>query len=179
MPWQTKSTRAVYENPWIRVREDEVARPDGGAGIYGVVELRHPAVFVVALDDDGRVLLVEVDRYTVGRSWEVIAGGSDGEPAEPAARRELLEESGLEAAEWIEVGRMNALNGICVAPETVFVARGLTSVEDAQSHQAEEGITASRWVPLEEALRMTVTGEITDGESIAALAMAAVHLKAL
>ncbi|WP_324013035.1 NUDIX hydrolase [Microbacterium sp. JZ37] len=179
MAWQTKRTRTVYENPWIRVREDDVARPDGGEGIYGVVELRHPAVFVVALDEEGRVLLVEVDRYTVGRSWEVVAGGSDGEPAEQAARRELLEESGLEAAEWIEVGRMNALNGICVAPETVFLARGLMSAHDAGAHQAEEGITASRWVPLDEALRMSVSGEISDGESIAALAMAAVHLKRL
>ncbi|WP_456286642.1 NUDIX hydrolase [Microbacterium sp. JZ70] len=179
MAWQTKRTRTVYENPWIRVREDDVARPDGGEGIYGVVELRHPAVFVVALDEEDRVLLVEVDRYTIGRSWEVVAGGSDGEPAEQAARRELLEESGLEAAEWIEVGRMNALNGICVAPETVFLARGLTSAHDAAAHQAEEGITASRWVPLDEALRMSVSGEISDGESIAALAMAAVHLKRL
>ncbi|MDN3311383.1 NUDIX hydrolase [Microbacterium oryzae] len=176
MGWQTRSTRVTYENPWIRVREDEVVRPDGGHGIYGVVELRHPAVFVVALDEDERVLLVEVDRYTVGASWEVVAGGSDGEPAEVAARRELLEETGLEADEWIAVGRMDALNGICVAPETVFLARGLRHVADADAHRAEEGITRSRWVAIRDALRMTATGKLTDGESIAALAMAAVHL---
>jgi len=174
--WITKSSRVAYENPWIRVREDEVARPDGEAGIYGVVELRHPAVFVVALDADDRVLLVQVDRYTVGSSWEVVAGGSDGEPAETAARRELREEAGLEADEWIEAGRMTALNGICVAPETVFVARGLRPVADAAGHQAEEGITGLRWVPFGEALRMTATDEITDGETIAALAMAAARL---
>ncbi|MGW9114080.1 NUDIX domain-containing protein [Microbacterium sp. NPDC055683] len=179
MAWSTRSSRTVYENPWIRVREDAVGRPDGGEGVYGVVELRHPAVFVVALDPDDRVLLVEVDRYTVGPSWEVVAGGSDGEPAEVAARRELREESGLEADEWIEVGRMNALNGICVAPETVFIARGLRAVADAAPHQAEEGITSSQWVPLDEALRMTVDGRITDGESIAALGMAAVRLRML
>lgn len=177
MTWSTKSSRTAYENPWIRVREDAVSRPDGSDGIYGVVELRHPAVFVVALDADDRVLLVEIDRYTVGPSWEVVAGGSDGEPAEVAARRELLEESGLEAGEWIEAGRMNALNGICVAPEVVFIARDLREAGDATAHRAEEGITASRWVPLDDALRMSTTGEITDGESIAALAMASVHAR--
>lgn len=172
-----KSSRTAYENPWIRVREDEVRRPDGSDGIYGVVELRNAAVFVVALDADDRVLLVEVDRYTVGPSWEVVAGGSDGEPAEVAARRELLEEAGLEAGEWIEAGRMHALNGICVAPEVVYIARDLHEAEDATAHRAEEGITASRWVPLDDALRMSTTGEITDCESIAALAMASVHVR--
>ncbi|WP_221583667.1 NUDIX domain-containing protein [Microbacterium sp. G2-8] len=176
MAWIRSSTRTAYENPWIRVREDDVTRPDGSDGIYGVVELRHPAVFVVALDEDDRVLLVHVDRYTVGPSWEVVAGGSDGEDAEVAARRELREESGLEADEWIEAGHMNALNGICVAPETVFVARGLRAAADASAHQAEEGISEVRWVPFAEALRMTATDEISDGETIAALTMAAARL---
>lgn len=173
MPWATRESRTVYENPWIRVREDAVQRPDGDDGVYGVVELRNPAAFVVALDEDDRVLLVHVDRYTVGSSWEVVAGGTDGEPAEVAARRELLEETGLEADEWIEAGRMNALNGICVAPETVFVARGLRQAADPAAHQAEEGIGATRWVPFRDALRMGATGEISDGETIAALAIAA------
>src|SRR5690606_33260933 len=77
--WQTKTSRTVYENPWIRVREDEVVRPDGSDGIFGVVDLQNEAAFVVALDDDDRVLLVHIDRYTVGSSWEVISGGTDGE----------------------------------------------------------------------------------------------------
>ncbi len=78
MPWTTRSSRTAYENRWIRVREDDVVMPDGTDGVYGVVELHHPAVFVVALDDDERVLLVDVDRDTVGRSLEVPAGWSDG-----------------------------------------------------------------------------------------------------
>lgn len=177
MTWATSASRTVYENPWIRVREDDVVRPDGSNGIYGVVELRHDAVFVVAIDDDDRVLLVNVDRHTVGSSWEVVAGGSDGQDPETAARRELLEEAGLEAEDWIEAGRMNALNGICVARETVFIARGLRQGADASAHRAEEGITGSRWVPLDEALSLTATDEITDGESIAALCMAAARIR--
>ena len=64
--WRTHTSTVVYENPWIRVREDDVDRPDGGRGIYGVMEVRHPAVFVVPLTDDDDVVLVEVFRYTTG-----------------------------------------------------------------------------------------------------------------
>ena len=87
--WRTHSSTTVYENPWIRVREDAVDRPDGSAGIYGVVEVRNPAVFVVPVTADDEVVLVEVDRYTTGVSLEVPAGGSDGEDLLVAAQREL------------------------------------------------------------------------------------------
>ena len=179
MSWQTKTSRTVYENPWIRVREDEVVRPDGSDGIFGVVDLQNEAAFVVALDDDDRVLLVHIDRYTVGSSWEVISGGTDGEDPLVAARRELLEETGLTADEWIEAGVMRALNGVCNARETVFIARGLREGADASAHRAEEGITANRWVSIPEALMMSTTGELTDGESIAALAMAQAKLSSI
>ena len=176
--WTTKSSRTVYENAWIRVREDEVVRPDGSDGIYGVVDLQNDAVFVVALDERDRVLLVHIDRYTVGSSWEVVAGGTDGEDPLFAARRELLEEAGLEANEWIRAGAMRELNGVCNAQETVFIARGLREAQDATAHRIEEGITESRWVPLPEALAMSTTGEIADSETLAALAMASAKLAA-
>jgi enoyl-CoA hydratase/carnithine racemase len=60
--WSTLGSRVVYENPWIRVREDAVERPDGTPGVYGVVEVRSPAVFVVAVTADDAVLLVTLDR---------------------------------------------------------------------------------------------------------------------
>ncbi|MFM6851663.1 MAG: NUDIX domain-containing protein, partial [Terrabacter sp.] len=116
MSWPVRSTRVVYENPWIRLREDAVTRPDGSDGIYGVVELQRPAVFVVALTDDDEVVLVTIDRHTVGSSVEVPAGGTDGEDPLVAARRELAEETGLTARDWQRVGGMNALNGVCRAP---------------------------------------------------------------
>ena len=93
--WTTRESSVVYENPWIRVREDAVDRPDGTPGIYGVVELRNAAVFVVALTDADEVVLVEVDRYTVGASLEVPAGGADGQDPLAAARREVWSEQGL------------------------------------------------------------------------------------
>ncbi len=124
MTWQTRASRTVYENRWIRVDEHDVLGPHG-EGIYGVVEMQHPAVFVVALDEDDRVCLVSLERYTTGSSWEVPAGGSDGEDPLVAARRELAEETGMTAREWTPLGRMNALNGIARAPEFVFLARGV------------------------------------------------------
>ncbi|MFJ4037905.1 NUDIX domain-containing protein [Microbacterium sp. NPDC090007] len=174
MSWTTRATRTVYENRWIHVREDEVTGPHG-EGIYGVVRMQHPAVFVVALDDAERICFVELERYTTGRSLEVPAGGSDGEDPLLAAQRELREEAGVSASEWLELGRMNALNGIADAPEHVFLARGL-SVTDAAASQREEGIDAVRWIPFAQALALVAEGRITDGETIGALALAGIRL---
>ncbi len=174
MSWTTRATRTVYENRWIHVREDEVTGPHGD-GIYGVVRMQHPAVFVVALDDAERICFVELERYTTGPSLEVPAGGSDGEDPLVAAQRELLEEAGVTASEWQDLGRMNALNGIADAPEYVFLARGLT-VTDAAASQREEGIDAVRWIPFADALSLVTEGRITDGETIGALALAGIRL---
>ncbi|WP_144877390.1 NUDIX hydrolase [Microbacterium sp. 1.5R] len=176
MRWVTHESSTVYENPWISVREDRVTGP-GGDGIYGVVTMRNPAVFVVAVDDEHRLCLVTLERYTTGRSIEVPAGGSDGEDPLTAARRELAEETGFEAETWERIGTMNALNGIADAPEHVFLARDLRAAAHAGAEaQEEEGIDAVAWVPFAEALAMIADGRITDGETVAAIAMAGIRL---
>src|SRR5690349_11954310 len=93
-PWQTLHSRTVYQNAWIRVREDQVTRPDGTPGIYGVVELK-PSIGVVVLNDADQIALVGQWRYVHGRfSWEIPTGGScvGDETILDAARRELVEE---------------------------------------------------------------------------------------
>lgn len=182
MAWPTASRRTVYENAWIAVVEDSVTRPDGSDGVYGVVELAHESVFVVAMTDADEVVLVTVDRHTVGVSQEIIAGGSDGDAPLLAARRELLEETGLVASTWHELGRLESLNGICRAPGTVFLATGLSTAvgsgadESLAAEQASEGISAVRSVPWSEVLLMLRDGEITDGETAAALMLVALTL---
>lgn len=175
MTWQTHDSRTVYENRWISVREDRITGPFG-AGIYGVVSMRHPAVFIVAVDADDRICLVTLDRYTTGPSIEIPAGGTDGEDPLTAAQRELLEETGLTAAEWTPLGTMNALNGVTVAPEFVFLARGVREEAPSAHTKEEEGIQDVSWVPLSEVLDMIADGRITDGETIAALTYAGIRL---
>jgi 8-oxo-dGTP pyrophosphatase MutT (NUDIX family) len=173
--WKVTSSRIAYENPWIQVVEDQVIGPDGAPGLYGVVEVRNPAVFIVAVDDAGEVLFESVDRHTVGLSLEVPAGGNDGEDLLVAAERELYEETGYVAERWQPIGSMWALNGICRAPEHVFLAQGLSRAADCADAPAE-GISDVRWVPWPEVLHMVSTGVITDGETLASLMYAAVAL---
>lgn len=176
MSWQTLGTRTVYENRWIRVREDDVVKPDGARGIYGVIEVQQPAVFVVALTAEEEVVLVSLERYTIGRrSLEVPAGATDGEEPLVAAQRELREETGLVAANWRPLGEMNALNGVANAPELVFLATGLSD-GGRGDERAEEGIDEVLRVPFGEALARIGSGEIVDGETIASLALAGIAL---
>lgn len=182
MAWPVQSTRVVYDNPWIRVREDQVVRPDRARGVYGVLEVRSPAVFVVALTDRDEIWLLTVDRHTVGPSVEVVAGGADEEDLLAGARRELAEEVGLAAADWVELGGIDALNGLCRAPGTVFLARGLSPApgRDAPamtaSEQHREGISEVGPVPVAEVLAMVRQGRIRDAETLAALLLALTHL---
>ncbi len=175
MAWPVTSSRLAYENPWIRVREDAVTRPDGAPGIFGVVTVKRTAVFVVALTDADEVVLVTIERHTVGETIEVPAGGADEADALLAAQRELLEETGLVATSWQQVGFMTALNGVCEAPELVFLARGLSLAVGVRV-DADEGISRVDRVSWPEVMAMIADGRITDGESIAALMFAAVAL---
>lgn len=176
MPWPVTASEVVYSNRWITVEDQQVTMPDGRPGQYGLVTMVNDAVFVVALTDADEILLVDIDRHTVGRSLEVPAGGTDGDDPLVAAQRELLEETGHSAAEWVRLGGMDALNGVCRAPEHVYLARGLTPARDATDDQHEEGIAAVRAIPIPEVLQLVRTGGIRDGETLAALLLALLEL---
>lgn len=171
-PWKRLSSRVAYENAWIRVREDEVVRPDGGAGIYGVIEVR-PSAGVVALNDREEIVLVGQWRYTVNRySWEIPRGGSH--PGEndllEVAKRELAEEAGLIAQHWREIGRVDNANGVNSDSQTFYLATGLSETDT--NHDPEEEITVA-WKPFAEAVEMAMDGRITEVDSVAAILMAA------
>ena len=124
------------------------------------------------VDGEARVLIVRRTQY---KDVSIPKGKLDpGETPPETAVRELLEETGATARDWREIGRMNALNGVCRAPEHVFLATGLE--RGAATGQAEEGISAITAVPWRDVPGLVAAGGITDGESIAALMFAAVAL---
>jgi len=158
----------AYENEWITVFHDEVTRPDGQPGIYGVLHYKGLAVGIVPIDDEDRVALVGQFRYTLDAySWEIPEGGvpPDEDPLE-GARRELREETGLEAAEWRELGRIHLSNSISDEAGIAYLATGLTA--GTPSPEGTEDLEVS-WVLFDEALAMTRDGRITDVLSIVAL----------
>lgn len=164
-PWKTLSSEVKYKNPWISVREDQVIRPDGAPGIYGVVDCR-VATGVLALTEDDDLYLVGQYRYPMHcYSWEIIEGGAepDEDPME-ACKRELREEAGLEAAEWTPLGHEIHLSN-CHSSERgfLYVARGLHHVDaDPEGTEALQ----VRKVPWQEAVAMVENGAITDAFSI-------------
>ncbi len=167
-PWTRRSRQAVYDNAWITVWHDEVARPDGSPGIYGVVHFANLAAGVVVLDDEGRVVLVGQHRYTVDAySWEIPEGGVPaGESALDGARRELREETGIDAVDWRELLRFHLSNSVSDEAGVVFTARAET--HGAAAPEPSEDL-AIRWVPFDEALAMTTDGRITDAITIMGL----------
>ena len=174
-PWRTLSSEPVYDNAWIRVREDQVIRPDGRPGIYGVVHMKNRAVGVVPLHDDGTVTLVGQYRYTLDTySWEIPEGGCPpGEDPLATAHRELLEETGLRAAEVRPLGgELHLSNSICDELGYLFVATGLTQ-GDADPEGTEK--IAVRRVPFQKALDMALNGQINDHLSVTALALLALR----
>lgn len=173
-PWRTLATKLVYENSWIRVREDRVIRPDGNEGIYSVVSPRGAAVKVVALDDAQRLFLVRQYRYpTDFPSWEIPGGAAEpGEQPLDVARRELREEAGLEAQEFTQLGgRIQTNNSILDEVGYLFLARGAHRV-GAPKPDPEEAFE-QRMLPLDEALALVDAGEIEDVMTLIGLMRAA------
>lgn len=167
-PWKTLTQQDVYENRWIRVSHREVLNPAGGAGIYGVVHFKNIAVGVVPLDETNHTWLVGQYRYTLNRySWEIPEGGCPaGESTLEAARRELLEETGISAAEWIPILDMHISNSVTDEYGVAYVARGL-SFGHAEPEETED--LRVRRLPFDEVYRMVMDGEITDTLSMVAV----------
>jgi 8-oxo-dGTP pyrophosphatase MutT (NUDIX family) len=164
-PWTRKTRRVAYENPWITIWHDEVTRPDGEPGIYGVVHFANLAVGVLALDEADRVLLVGQHRYALDEySWEIPEGGVPlDETPLAGAQRELREETGMDAATWREIGRSHLSNSVSDELAVLFVATGLTA--GVATPDGTEALDI-RWLPFDEVLAMTLDGRITDALTV-------------
>lgn len=168
-PWTVTSSHVVYENPWIRVRHDEIVDPSGRPGVYGVVSPRNFALGVLPIHDDGTTVLVGQYRYPQqSYSWEMPEGGGskDLDPRHSIAR-ELREETGLVADNWHEVCQLMLSNSVTDERAICWVAWGLTDGE-AEPESTEE---LARWrMPFADAVAMVWDGQITDSMTVATIA---------
>ncbi|HEV3356674.1 MAG TPA: NUDIX hydrolase [Pseudonocardiaceae bacterium] len=168
---ESTGSREIYANPWMRLREDSILRPDGSDGIYGVVD--KPDYALVIPSDGDRLHLVEQFRYPLGlRRWEFPQGTApnraDVDPLE-LARRELREETGLRAETMTRIGLLDVAPGMSSQRGQVFLATGLT--EGAPERELEEQDMRSAWFSRAKVESMMAGGEITDAQSIAAYAL--------
>jgi 8-oxo-dGTP pyrophosphatase MutT (NUDIX family) len=169
------SSRVVYSNRWMSVREDDIRHPDGSPGIYGVVD-KPTAALVIPMDNDG-FHLVEQYRYTLSRrSWEFPQGtwpDARETTTEELAGAELAQETGLRAATLQHIGSFAIGPGFTSQGCDVFLATGLTTGETDRDPE-EQGMR-QQWFARADVERMMRDGEIVDGPTMAAYTRFLLH----
>lgn len=169
-PWIRGPGRLVYDNPWISVTEFKATAPTGNPAQYGLVGYKNRALAILPLFDDGTILMVGQNRLPFAEySWEIPEGGGplDEDPLD-GAKRELLEETGLVAADWREVLRLQLSNSVSDELAICFLATGLSEGEFAAHGDDTEDIVRVR-APFREVLDAAMAGYISDSLTVAML----------
>lgn len=166
-PWTILSSKEIYDNPWIRLTEHQVLNPGGGKGIYGVVHFHNLAIGVVPYDN-GDIWMVGQYRFPLeAYSWEIPEGGGPlGIDALESAKRELREETGLEAAEYRVLLEMDLSNSVSDERAIVYLATDLTEGE-AEPEETEDLVIQK--MSLEEAYELVERREIRDSLTVTAI----------
>ncbi|MER6516699.1 NUDIX hydrolase [Streptomyces sp. NPDC001553] len=170
--WTTVSSTVQYTGVRVVVRRDSVRRTDQSLGTYEYTEAVD-GVRVVALDDRGRIALVEENVYVCGQRLLMCPGGGcePGETPLAAARRELAEEAGIRAAEVELLTMMWRMPAGARTREHLYLARGLSIGE--HHRDASEADMELRWVTLDHAVAMCSDGRITEAGTLAAILLTA------
>lgn len=170
-PYKTIDSKIVYENPWIKIREDKIIRPDGKEGIYGVME-SNDSVMVVVLNEKNEVYLINAYSYPdQSWNWELPGGGGDGEDAVIASKRELIEETGIVAEDWTLLGKTRVCNGLMTERQSTYLARNLT-MTDKKEAEDEAIVSHGTFYSLAEIHKMIQEGKVNDNQSLTGLYLA-------
>jgi 8-oxo-dGTP pyrophosphatase MutT (NUDIX family) len=173
--WKTLSSEEVYSTPWIRVRRDQVLTHQNKEIIYSIVEIHHPSVFIVAVNDKGAFYLQKNYRYSINQMiWELPAGNTDGEDPLLAAKRELQEETGLVSDEWASLGKVYQALGTTNFPLFVFLAKNVQLMSEPDE---EELIVDHQFVDITKLKTMIETGDMINATDIGVLFMAISYLE--
>ncbi|MCB0402300.1 MAG: NUDIX hydrolase [Flavobacteriales bacterium] len=167
-PWTSVKQDIKYDNPWIRITEHQTVNADGGDGIYGVVHYKNIAIGIIPLDEEYNTWLVGQYRFPLeAYSWEICEGGGlHSDNVLESAKRELKEELGIIAGEWIELMQMHLSNSVSDEKGIVFIAKGL----HFQQPEPEEGeVLQIKKVPIGEAYDMVMQGKLTDSLTVAGI----------
>ncbi len=166
-PFTIKERKQVYKNPWIEVTEDKVLHDNGKSGLFGTVKMK-PGVSILVIEEEGNAYLTDEFHYVIGKnSLEVVSGGIDGdENPLAAAKRELKEELGIEADEWVELGVVDPFTTLINSPAYLFLARKPRFVE---KHEDDfENIKLVK-MKFKDVVKMVMESKITHGPSCAAI----------
>lgn len=169
------SSETLYDGPIFALRRDDVRMPGGRVAAREKVE-HFGAVAIAALDEDDRLIMIYQYRPALGRRlWEMPAGLLDDPSEEPvaAARRELVEEVGIEADDWATLVDVSGCPGFADESVRVFLARGLRSVERRAATDDEEADLLIRRVSLDDLVTGAMSGALVNGPCVAGVFAAA------
>lgn len=166
--WQIIDETLVYENNWIKLQHFNVLNPNGGKGIYGKVSFKNLAIGIIPIDADGYTWLVGQQRFPLNiYSWEIPEGGCPlNETPLNAAKRELLEETGLIAENWQLILESYLSNSVTDEKTIIYIAQNLT--QEKPSPEETEQLQLKK-ILLTDVFKMVNTNQITDAVSILAL----------
>jgi 8-oxo-dGTP pyrophosphatase MutT (NUDIX family) len=172
--WKTLKSEIVYETKWFKIRRDEVLNQNGTPITYSYLDLAYPTVLIIAVNTEGKLLLQQNYRYTVGKKlWEFPAGQRDGQSPIDAGKRELMEEAELISDEWTDLGALYSTTGSTNTHRAICLARNARPGEGPRDD--EEDITNQTFFSIDEIETMIRDGTVESSGVLAALYLAKLH----